>query len=192
MNENGFIIGSATWPEDLQLGIPPKDLKYLIDIDREAVFNGMRDFFREMPNVEVLEKEEELQERLGSSSGMLIPGTRIFIGIEASLQDWAKRMIKIVALYGIVGIMNPSSAIAGLSIDLVIAILEKLHKLDLIDTDIIITILESRKSKNRHYPDSSDIASALKCEEVKTEIRLSSLKDRGIIQRREGGWDVIF
>jgi len=50
--------------------------------DREAIFDGMREFFAKADGFEVIERNEELQAQTGTSAPLLIPKTSIFIGFK--------------------------------------------------------------------------------------------------------------
>lgn len=192
MLEKEICVNRSSWPQDLELQIASEDLKTLLVTDKEAIFDGMYEVFSRKSGIEIDETSEKSKEKLGASAPFLIPRTRIFIRFEQALEDLAKRLIKTVVMYAIVGTINPMYAFAGLSVDFVIAILERLSKLDETDAVLINTILKLSKSKDVRLPGTSDIAKEMEVPLKNVKKRLVSLESTGIIRQRNKGWQVTF
>lgn len=185
-------VNRSTWPQDLELQIASEDLKSLLITDKEAIFIGMCEVFSRKRGIEIDETSEKSKEKIGASAPFLVPRTRIFIRFEQALEDWAKRLIKTAAMFAIVGTINPMYAFAGLSVDFVIAILERLSKLDEADAMLVNTILKLSKSKEGRLPSMSDIAKEMEVPIKDVKKRLMSLESSGIIRQRNKGWQVTF
>lgn len=192
MLEKEICVNRSTWPQDLELQITSEDLETLLVTDKEAIYDGMCEVFSRTSGIKIDKTSEKSKEKIGASAPLLIPRTRIFIRFEQALEDLAKRLLKTVAMYAIVGTINPMYVFAGLSVDFVIAILERLSKLDETDTVLINTILKLSKSKDARLPGTSDIAKEMEIPIKNVKKRLVSLESRDIIRQRNKGWQVTF
>lgn len=191
-DQPGIPIGRNTWPKDLELDIPFADLQLIPAPDREAFFDGMLEFLSHRKDVEIVRDDEDTRLVKGTSAPLLIPKTRIFIRFGGSFHDWYKKLIRTAAMFTIVGNLSPYAAFVGLSLDLALAIFEKLSRLDEVDRNIVSVILELTK-RNDGLPQSTvDIVKALPDPNCDPGARLSSLKSRGIIREEEQGWLVVF
>ena len=138
----GFYLEPNILLEDLQLDILVDDFELVSSPNREAIFYGIKEFLEDKEGIEILDSKEEIQEKLGSSAPLLIPGPRIFIHADAAFQDWIKKLIKTVAMFTIVGSTNPKVVFAGLTIDFVITILDKVSRLNENDANLVEVILD--------------------------------------------------
>lgn len=192
MNTDGVTIGRNSWPEDLGLNISPEDIDSLPLTDREALFDGMREFFANAGGFEVIERREEFHTPPGTSAPLLIPRTKVFIRVHDTLQGWFFDAVEAAVLFAVTGNNYPLPVFVGLSIDFVKKIFEKMSKLDESEIRILKTILKLYATKKGKLPTTKAVAKELKETSSTLEIRLESLKSRGIIQYEKGGWRVVF
>jgi hypothetical protein len=181
-----FQIGQNTWESDLELSLLPQDLEYLPSPDRDAIFNGI---------VEELERKNFIIERhsdsvIGSSAPLLVPNTRIFVKGNELIREWLIKTTKIISLYVIVGNMDPFSSFAGLTIDLVIDIFEKISLLSDDEVLVINTILNIRKKGLQ--PTLKKISGMLKKKDVNVNSVMATLEKKGVIKNNNQRWIVVF
>lgn len=192
MLENGIYTDRDKWINDLDLHVSTDDLNALFDTDKEALFDGMCEFFSRTDGAVIMNIKEESKDRIGATASLLIPGARIFIRFDEAIKTWSKRLIRTVALFAIVGTINPLYAFAGLSVDFVIGIFEKLSRLDEADVMLVNTILELSKLKEGKLPSTAEIVKEIEAPQKNVETRLDSLKVRSIIRQKNHGWQVEF
>ena len=190
--DQGILVGPATWPQDIELDIPAADLLTIPAPDREAFFTGMVQFLSQRSDVEVVKADEPARLTTGASAPMLIPKTRVFIRFSDSFRDWYKKLIRMAAMYAIVGNTSRYAAFVGLSVDMAMGIFERLSRLDEVDARIVNTILDlTSSSEDGRSPSTEDINRRLEGTDDLT-VRLSQLQSRGVIREQEEGWAVVF
>lgn len=181
-----FQIGQNTWEADLDLGLSPQDLEYLPSPDRDAIFNGI---------VKELQRKNFAIEKLpdsviGSSAPLLVPNTRIFVRGNEIIKEWLMKITRIISLYAIVGNMDPFSSFAGLTIDMVLAIIEKMSLLGDDEVLVVNTIFDIRKKG--HWPTLKEISSILKKKDIKVNRVVSALEKKGVLKKNKQIWMVVF
>ena len=187
MNEKTeFQIGQSTWESDLDLGLSPQDLRYLPSPDRDAIFNGI---------VEDLQRKNFVVEKrtdsvIGSSAPLLVPHTRIFVKGNELGKEWLMKVTKIVSLYAIVGNIDPFSSFAGLTIDLVLAMIAKISLLNDNEVLVINTVLDIKKRGG--LPTLKEINGRLKKKDIKANQVVATLEKKGVLQKDRQMWMVVF
>lgn len=192
MKTSELSFARQTWTDELDLGLSDDELKALHETDKEVIFDALCNFLSETEKIKIVESKNDLGEDLASSAAFLVPHTRVFIRADASVLNWVKRLTKFVVLWSMVGIKDPKSAIAALSIDLVFGLFDRISLLKDQDTDIVNAILYLRNANSISLPTSSEIAQVVGLNITEINHHLSSLENASVLRREDSGWDVVF
>jgi hypothetical protein len=189
--DDQLTLDAETWQRELLPDLSVADAELISELDREIIFDALVEFANREHQGIMLVQTGASQSAMSADAPLLIPGTRIHIQAGAVARDAVKRLVRIAAIFAVVGASNPSAAFVGLTVDLVLEIFEKTSRLDDVEVDIVRSLMELHKSSGDDFPTKADLGRTLP--DVKQlGKRLNSLKARGVVASCEGGWKVTF
>jgi hypothetical protein len=186
--EGGFTVDAETWLSDLLPDLSTEDLALLSDLDRDIIFDALVEF-AERGSAYVEVHHETPGANMSADAPWLVPGTRIHVRAGESARDAVKRLVRVAAVVAITG--SASAGFVGLTADVVLGIFERTSRLDDIDFDIVLALLELQKSRGEAFPSEADLRRLFPSSKDLTA-RLTSLEERGVIAGGSEGWQVRF
>ena len=181
-----LILDAETWPSLL----PEDDAAQLSDIDQGIIFDALVEF-AERGEVDFLEVETEARDTVSADEALLIPGTRIHVRAGEAGRDAVKRLVKMAAIFAILGAVNPAVGFVGLSVDLAVDLFDRASRLDDVDLEIVRAVLRADGSDDSGLSTEEGLARSLPDVDRLGE-RLRSLEKRGVLVDDDGAWRAVF
>jgi hypothetical protein len=187
-----LTIGRETWLKDLGLEFAEDELEPLAEPDKDALFLGVCEFLQRVGEVELIEERGIRREVVGASAPLLVPGTRMFVRLGESALDALKKVLRLGIIFALVGLTDPGAALAGLTANIAIDLLERISRLSETEYEIVRALLDLSAKERAELAKASNLASTLGLDVQEVEQHLSTLKGKNIVKQLGESWTVVF
>lgn len=187
-----LTIGRETWLKDLGLEFAQDELEPLAEPDKDALFLGACELLQRVGEVELIEERGIRHEVVGASAPLLVPGTRMFVRLGESALDALKKALRLGIIFALVGLTDPGAALAGLTANIAIDLLDRISRLSETEYEIVRALLDLSAKERGELAKASHLASTLGLDVQEVEQHLSTLKGKNIVKQLGESWTVVF